>query len=223
MWPTQDLTKYPHGFTICHRYASSCRPCPCGCAAALSTASLNKKGHFGATVWQRGNRRWLHPRPLYTLHGFPQAFDFGEDLRFALALLGNSIPVHFMAWATAMMAACATGSDMRRRKNRAMLIAQLLTQGFDLDFLLRRMSHLETMSQGEPMPLLPYSDSFEAPPQPAGGPLVDKGMGEMICATDAMLPKTDPSLAASPQPTGGPIAPGVDDDSEKPKTSGNVP
>ena len=91
--------------TLLHSYGNLTRPCPCRCRnTAMAPRRLRERGAWGTFLYQLDEKgqqqiRWMHPRPLATLLGFPPSFKLPASLRLALAQLGNCVSVPQAQWA----------------------------------------------------------------------------------------------------------------------------
>eukprot|EP00435_Cladocopium_sp_Y103_P038656 s434_g10.t1 len=77
--------------TFLHSYANALFPCPCGCRLRgfhpLTLRSGGLRGQY--TMSQAtGRPRYLHPKEVALLLGIPSSFEFIQDVRTSLALLG---------------------------------------------------------------------------------------------------------------------------------------
>ena len=78
--------------TFLHSYGNATMACPCGCrATGFAVYRLQKGGLRGFVVCsQSGGPRFLHPREVGFLMGFPGSLPVATNLRDTLCLLGQS-------------------------------------------------------------------------------------------------------------------------------------
>ena len=87
--------------TCLHSAGNQLYPCKCGCHKGFSLKRLQAKGLFGTLVGIHTGEihngiymehcRYLHPDEMFALHGGQIPCDWGNDLRLALAAIGQSV------------------------------------------------------------------------------------------------------------------------------------
>lgn len=87
--------------TCLHSAGNQLYPCKCGCRGPLSLERLAERGLYGVlvpsnnTIHHDGKvlqlARYLHPAEMYLLNGGDPSVHFGEDLRLALAAIGQCV------------------------------------------------------------------------------------------------------------------------------------
>ena len=87
--------------TCLHSAGNQLYPCRCGCHKGFSLQRLQSKGLFGTLVGlQKGEMhngifmehcRFLHPDEMFALHGGIVPHNWGNDMRLALAAIGQSV------------------------------------------------------------------------------------------------------------------------------------
>ena len=93
------LVKSGKAPTLLHSIGNHFGPCPCGCrSSAFSDDRLRGSGIFVVEVITEHSEafsRHLHPREAGLLLGVQDSYDYGDDLRGALGLLGQiASPLH---------------------------------------------------------------------------------------------------------------------------------
>ena len=102
--------------TMLHSAANQLYPCRCGCHSGFSLARLQKKGLFGVLIpmdshvvhsnIQMQQCRFMHPDEIFILHGGNVPQSWGEDLRLAVAGLGQSVSPIQSLWVLAHAKCC---------------------------------------------------------------------------------------------------------------------
>lgn len=87
--------------TSLHSIGNQCYPCACGCRPALSLERMSSQGLFGVLVpmdehfvhenRQRRSCRYPHPKELYLLNGGLPTVNFLDNMRLALAGIGQCV------------------------------------------------------------------------------------------------------------------------------------
>ena len=87
---------------VLHSLGSQLYDCPCGCRGPLSSDRLKAAGLFGIEVvssWPEHHLRHPHPFEVGALVGVSAGYQYGSDLRGALALLGQIASPFQSMWA----------------------------------------------------------------------------------------------------------------------------
>ena len=94
--------------TCLHSAGNQLYPCKCGCRQALSLSRIQEKGLFGTLVPLRRivrhcnanlmTARYLHPTEMFALNGGHPSANFGDDMRLALAAIGQSVSCIHGLW-----------------------------------------------------------------------------------------------------------------------------